>query len=83
MLPYDSFINAIFLYDDRVIITFNYKDGTKEVTFKDLRESGLGSDLTALAAPKNPFAYANGFFYPSRRRVYHQKRLAAFVYHPP
>lgn len=48
----DSFINAIFLYDDRIVITFNYKDGTKEVRFKDLEESGLGSDLTALAAPR-------------------------------
>ena len=50
----DSFINAIFLYDDRIVITFNYKNGTKEVTFKDLEKSSLGSDLTALAAPKTP-----------------------------
>jgi hypothetical protein len=25
----DTFINAIFLYDDKMLITFNYKDGTK------------------------------------------------------
>ena len=25
----DTFINAIFLYDDTMLITFNYKDGTK------------------------------------------------------
>lgn len=48
----DSFINAIFLYDDRMVITFNYKDGTKEVSFKDLEQSGLGSDFTDYGAPK-------------------------------
>lgn len=60
----DSFINAIFLYDDRMVITFNYKDGTKEVTFKDLEKSGLGSDLTALAAPYPHFPGSGGFLCP-------------------
>ena len=27
----EIFINAIFLYDDRMLITFNYKDGTQTV----------------------------------------------------
>jgi len=31
----DSFINTIFLYDDKIVITFNYKEGTKTVTFDD------------------------------------------------
>ena len=49
----DSFINAIFLYDDRMVITFNFKDGAKEVTYKDLETSGLnGSDFTDFGAPK-------------------------------
>lgn len=47
----DSFVNAIFLYDDKVVITFNYKEQSKTITFADLEESGLGSDNTALAAP--------------------------------
>ena len=34
----DSFVNVIYLYDDRLVITFNYKDGTKEVTFKEIEE---------------------------------------------
>ena len=29
----DTFINAIYLYDDKVLITFNYKVGTLTVTF--------------------------------------------------
>lgn len=29
----DSFINAIYLFDDRIMFTFNYKDGSKNITF--------------------------------------------------
>ena len=31
----EIFVNAIFLYDDRILITFNYKDGTQTVRFED------------------------------------------------
>lgn len=47
----DSFVNAIFLYDDKMIITFNYKDGTKTITFSDLEKSELGSDINGLGEP--------------------------------
>ena len=47
----DSFINAIFLYDDRMIITFNFKDGTKIISFADIEKSGLCSDFIACTAP--------------------------------
>ncbi len=36
----DTFINAIYLYDDKVLITFNYKEGTETVRFRGSRESG-------------------------------------------
>jgi DNA invertase Pin-like site-specific DNA recombinase len=32
----DIFINSIFLYDDKLIITLNWKDGTKTVSLKEL-----------------------------------------------
>ena len=47
----DSFVNVIVLYDDRITFTFNYKEGSKTITFAELEREGLGSDLTALAAP--------------------------------
>ena len=47
----DSFVNSIYLYDDKMIINFNYKEGSKAVTFADVEESGLCSDLTAFAQP--------------------------------
>ena len=43
----DTFINAIYLYDDKAIITFNYKDGTKTITFDEIK----GSDLDCPGAP--------------------------------
>ena len=51
----DTFINAIFLYDDKMVITFNYKEGTKTITFAELQEAisnKNGSDLDCLVAPK-------------------------------
>ena len=50
----DTFINAIFLYDDKMVITFNCKEGTKTITFAELQEAisnKNGSDLDCLAAP--------------------------------
>lgn len=32
----DVFVNAIFLYEDKLMIAFNYKDGTKTVTLAEL-----------------------------------------------
>lgn len=32
----DGFINAIYLYDDKITFTFNYKDGTKTVFLSEL-----------------------------------------------
>lgn len=43
----DIFVNAIYLYDDKIVFTFNYKDGTKTITMADIE----GSDLCASGAP--------------------------------
>ena len=52
----DVFINAIFLYDDKMVITFNYKEGTETIAFDTLKEAlseqASGSDLDCLAAPQ-------------------------------
>ena len=51
----DTFINAIFLYDDKMLITFNYKGGTKTITFGEAKEAAekaaSGSDLDCSTAP--------------------------------
>ena len=51
----EIFVNAIFLYDDRILITFNYKDGTQTVRFEDTLTADSAeeksSDLSSLAGP--------------------------------
>lgn len=39
----DSFVNAIYLFDDYAIITCNYKDGEEKITFEDIENSELGA----------------------------------------
>ena len=49
----DTFINAIYLYDDKVLITFNYKEGTETVAFGEAVKAEKSSDMSARGAPKN------------------------------
>ena len=44
----DSFVNAVYLYEDKIILTFNYKDGSKTITLAEVE----GSDLSVLGAPR-------------------------------
>ena len=64
----DTFINAIYLYDDKVLITFNYKEGTETVAFGEAVKAEKSSDFLCssenrtnpLLPPKNdPLAYAD------------------------
>lgn len=52
----NSFLNSVYLYDDKIIIDCNYKDGTETITFEEIESSALCSDLTSVSAPerKNP-----------------------------
>ena len=53
----DTFINAIYLYDDKVLITFNYKEGTETVSFGEATEAATkekSSDIDCLGAPRRP-----------------------------
>ena len=56
----DTFVNAVFLYDDKLVLTFNFKDGTCTMTLDDLdaanrdgeRDAG-GSDMDGVT-PHDP-----------------------------
>ena len=51
----DTFINAIYLYDDKVLITFNYKEGTETFSFSEAIEAAAkekSSDMDCLGAPR-------------------------------
>ena len=68
----NNFVNAVVLHDDRIDFVFNYQDGTKTVTFEELKEeSADSSDLLVSARPYRVFItnlkVGNGhsiFFYP-------------------
>ena len=48
----DTFINRIYLYDDHMVITFNYKEGTKTVSLAEIEKAKSGSDLVCQGAPR-------------------------------
>ena len=37
----DTFVNSIYLYDDKLVITYNIKDGTRMITLEELENSDL------------------------------------------
>lgn len=43
----DCFVNAVYLYDDKLVITFNYKEASKTVTLKEVN----GSIIECSSAP--------------------------------
>ena len=58
----DTFINAIYVYDDKLVFTYNFKDGTEAIPLKAV-EDAFGSDLTQVAPPLHLKAIAFRFFY--------------------
>ena len=50
----DTFVNRIFLYDDKMVITFNYNKGTKTITFAELEASGILSisNIASMGEPE-------------------------------
>jgi len=69
----EIFVNAIFLYDDRMLITFNYKDGSQTIRFEDALTAaeavGNSSDLSSSARPREKPRWDSivAFFHPHRR----------------
>ena len=47
----DTFVNSVYLYDDRVVMMFNNKDDAKTVTLAEIEES-YSSDITAGGVPE-------------------------------
>ena len=46
----DTFVNRIYVYDDKLVLTYNYKDGTESITLEDIQKA-FGSDLSSIAPP--------------------------------
>ena len=63
----DTFVNAIFLYDDKVVLTYNFHEGTETISFEELQkvtEAGAsGSDLVSSTAPKKRLGKSVGLLF--------------------
>lgn len=67
----DSFVNAVYIYDDKIIFTYNFKKETETISLEEI-ESVFGSD-TSMCTPPGKFrfrrigtfcfAYKQLFFY--------------------
>ena len=54
----DTFVNSVYVFDDRVVLNFNFTDDAKTVT----REEVLGSSAVDNAPPKQPDSFESGLF---------------------
>ena len=48
----DTFINSIYVFDDKLAFTYNFKDGTETITLAEI-QAAFGSDLTQVAPPNS------------------------------
>lgn len=39
----DGFVNSVVVYDDYILVTFNYKEGAERITFEQIERSDLSS----------------------------------------
>ena len=46
----DGFVNAVTIFDDYILITFNYKGGSERVAFDEIKSS----DLKSAGGPLSP-----------------------------
>ena len=46
----DTFVNSVVVYDDKLVLTYNYKDGSETLTLQEI-ESALSSNLAGMCPP--------------------------------
>ena len=54
----DCFVNSIYLFDDRIVVNFNYQEGGRPVSLEEV----LSSFLDGNGAPQNTSHEAAGYF---------------------
>ena len=59
----DGFINAIYVYDDKITFAFNYKDGTRTVMLSELSDGKNNSDLKCQGAPNKTLLEPSGVLF--------------------
>ena len=57
----DTFVNAVYVFDDKLVLTYNYQHGTQTISLDEI-ESALSSDFDG-ATPHKTKAFRLGFFF--------------------
>lgn len=47
----DTFVNAVYVFDDKLVLTYNYQHGTQTISLDEI-ESALSSDFDGATPPK-------------------------------
>ena len=65
----DTFVNAVFVHDDKILIGYNFQDGTRTITLTDVQTATdeSGSDLEMFGVPKKQIPIrVSAFLLPGR-----------------
>ena len=67
----DYFVNAVYVYDDRIVLTYNFKDDSKTITLEEVnrifQEELTGSSLTSCGEPPKKVRSHRTFFISLKR----------------
>ena len=65
----DTFVNAVYVFDDKLVLTYNYQHGTQTISLEEI-ESALSSDFDGASPPNGKIYRYVGFpvFYIGAKR---------------
>lgn len=76
----DTFVNAIYVYDDKLLLTYNFKEGTDTISLADVKNAAKGkngSDLDCCGAPSSkslePLGVLGFFLCWKQLPIHHEK----------
>ncbi len=60
----DTFVNAVYVFDDKLVLTYNYQHGTQTISLDEIA-SALSSDFDGATPPNrywtNTYFFSGGF----------------------
>ena len=62
----DTFVNAVYVFDDKLVLTYNYQHGTQTISLDEI-ESALSSDFDGATPPKRRALQSSALLFGIRR----------------
>ena len=77
----DGFVNSVVVYDDYILVTFNYKEGAEQITFEQIERSDLSSFGGPWVSPirAHPFFNNLQISFESGTEMYYFFLFAAYM----